>query len=76
MDIPDIQTISVLAGIFFLFIALIGGGLTIREVVIPKIPKLIRVLVFFLGLILVFFWPIFWDQYEFGALKNYVPNHF
>ncbi len=57
----DATTILILGGLLFILIAIIGGGFSIKEITIPKIPKWMRVLSFLVGLGLIyisFFSPI------------------
>lgn len=50
----DVMVICILGGLVFIFIAIVGGGFSIKEITIPKLPKWMRVISFFVGLGLVF----------------------
>jgi hypothetical protein len=38
MSIPTPQVLELIAGLIFLFVAVIGGGITAKEVTIPSVP--------------------------------------
>lgn len=46
--------IYLLSGLSFLFIAIVGGGFSLKEITIPKVPKRMRVISFFVGLGLIY----------------------
>jgi hypothetical protein len=56
MDIitTDIIILCMLGGLLFILIAIVGGGFSIKEITIPKVPKLMRVISFFVGVALIY----------------------
>ncbi len=56
MDImtSNVNIILILGGLLFILIAIVGGSFSIKEITIPKVPKWMRVISFFVGLALVY----------------------
>jgi hypothetical protein len=46
----DIEQIALLAGVLFILIAVVGGGFTVREIKIPKVPGWARLVSLVVGL--------------------------
>lgn len=57
----DVEQLALLAGILFILIAVVGGGFTIKEVMIPKVPGWARISALVVGILFVF--PFFWVRF-------------
>jgi hypothetical protein len=55
------QTLELLSGIVFFFVAIVGGGFTVKEIEVPKVPTWGRCILATMGLLLivVFSWGSF-----------------
>ncbi|MCA9731704.1 MAG: DUF2914 domain-containing protein [Deferribacteres bacterium] len=60
------ETMILLIGMLMVFIGIFGGGFEIKEIKVPKVNNLSRILGFFAGVFL-----IIWSQ---GVLKEILPN--
>lgn len=63
VDGVTVQTISLIVGAIFIAIALVGGGVTVKEVSVPPLPKAGRISAGVIGVIFICY----------GALVNYIP---
>lgn len=47
------QTVALLGGVLFLLLAIVGGGFSIKEITMPRVPTWARVACLLVGMVLV-----------------------